>query len=126
MDSMSVNYLKIEEKLPSLNEVISKNRANRYMGAKLKRRVQDAIGWYIKKSLNNGTLKPVLKESVINIHYHEKTRRRDVDNIQSAQKFILDALVEQGILPDDSQKWVSQIYSQVIHDDSDFVEVWIV
>lgn len=126
MENTLQNYLRIDEKLPSLNEVISKNRANRYVGAKLKKNVQESIGWYIKKALADGSLHPVLKESVLNVYYHEKTRRRDVDNIQSAQKFILDSLVEQGILPDDSQKWVSQIYSKVIHDDSDYVEVWIV
>lgn len=126
MDSTLGNYFKIDMKLPSLNEVILKNRANRYMGAKLKRQVQDDIGWFIQLAIHNDSLHPVMKESVLNIHYHEKTRRRDVDNIQSAQKFILDALVEQGILPDDSQKWVSQIFSTVVHDDKDFVEVWIV
>lgn len=126
MDNMLHNYFKIDMKLPSLNEMILKNRTNRYMGAKLKRQVQDDIGWFIQLAIHNDSLHPVMKESVLNIHYHEKTRRRDVDNIQSAQKFILDALVEQGILPDDSQKWVSQIFSTVVHDDIDFVEVWIV
>lgn len=126
MDNMLGNYFKIDMKLPSLNEVILKNRTNRYMGAKLKRQVQDDIGWFIQVAIHNDSLHPVMKESVLNIHYHEKTRRRDVDNIQSAQKFILDALVENGILPDDSQKWVSQIFSTVVHDDKDFVEVWIV
>ncbi len=34
-----VNHFVIEQKLPSLNDVISKNRANRMMGAKLKKEI---------------------------------------------------------------------------------------
>lgn len=110
--------MRIDAKLPSLNEVVAKNRANRYMGAKMKREVQDMIGWYIRKS----DLKPV-DCCTISIKWHEKTRRRDVDNIQSAQKFILDALVENGILKDDSRRYVRQIYHEIIDDTTDYVEV---
>ena len=38
--------------------------------------------------------------------WHEKTRRRDLDNIASAKKFILDALQECGILEGDGQKQI--------------------
>lgn len=119
-----MNRILIETKLPSLNEVVSKNRANRYMGATMKRQVQELIGWYIKLAQKRGEVHPV-EECEISITWHERTKRRDVDNIQSAQKFILDAMVEQKLLPDDSRKYVKQIYHLVVDDDEDFVEVVI-
>ena len=47
------------------------------------------------------------------ITFFEKTKKRDVDNIQSSVKFILDALQKAGILKNDSRKYVKQIYSTV-------------
>ncbi len=38
--------------------------------------------------------------------WYEEDKRRDIDNIAFAKKFILDALVKTGILPDDSRKWL--------------------
>ena len=120
-----VNYFTIEQKLPSLNEVIGSNRANRMMGAKLKRQVQNDILTYIRLSCLNGDLVPQKKRCTVSITWHEKTMRRDVDNIQSAQKFVLDAMVEGGILEDDSRRYVAQIYHHIVDDDRDFVEVYL-
>jgi len=39
--------------------------------------------------------------------WHEPNRRRDADNVAFAKKFILDALVGLGVLPDDSRKYVT-------------------
>ena len=96
-----MNHFVIREQLPSLNKVIDANRNNRYSGAHLKKKVTISITW------------------------HEKTKKRDVDNIQSAKKFILDAMVEQGILIDDKRKYVAQIYDTVVDDDEDYVEVFL-
>ena len=111
----------IEGKLPSLNEVINENRSNRYAGAKLKKEIESLIGWAIKKA----KLPHVEKPCVIEIDWHEATKRRDVDNIQSSQKFILDAMVKNGILKNDSRRYVKQIYHEVIDDDTNFVVVRI-
>lgn len=111
----------IKEKLPSLNETISVNRANRYAGAKLKKDIETSIGWAIKAA----ALKPITNPCVINIEWHEATKRRDVDNIQSSQKFILDAMVKCGILKNDSRRYVKQIYHNIIDDNENFVVVKI-
>jgi len=42
-----------------------------------------------------------------------KNKRRDVDNITFATKFIQDALVKQGIIIDDSQKYINQLRHDV-------------
>ena len=118
-------YFLINEKLPSLNEVTRKNRSHWSKGAEQKSEIEELIGWYIVKAVNAGNLKPIDTACVIYIDWHEKTKRRDVDNIQSAQKFILDALQKQGILKNDSRKYVKQIYHHVYDDDEDRVVVRI-
>lgn len=91
---------RIQMKLPSLNDYINTERTNRFMAAKLKRNTQDGIAWFIAKL-------PAF-ENPVTIHFHwiEKTAKRDLDNVSFAKKFILDALVENGKLKDDSQKYV--------------------
>ena len=63
---------------------------------------------------------------MVRFEYHEKSKRRDADNIASAKKFILDALVEMGVLPDDSRKYVKGFYDVIIDDKTDFVRVELV
>lgn len=115
----------INRKLPSLNDVIAKNRANKYIGAKFKADIEEAIGWDIKQAMSSGKLKPVEKPCEIHIEWYEATKRRDVDNIQSSQKFILDALVKNGILQNDNRKWVKQIRHTIFNSDIDYVAVRI-
>jgi len=123
---ININGFKIKAKLPSLNDVVAKNRSNRYEGAKFKKDIEEVIGWAIKQALTMRTLKPVKNPCVIYIEFHEATKRRDVDNIQSSQKFILDAMVSNGILQNDSRRYViKQIYHEIIDDNDDFVVVKI-
>lgn len=120
-----MNKFIINRQLPSLNDVISKNRANRYLGAKFKAEIEEAIGWDIKQALTKGELKPVTTPCEIHINWHEKAKRRDVDNIQSSQKFILDALVKNGVLPNDNRRWVRQVHHTVNEAEKDYVEIYI-
>lgn len=103
----------INMKLPSLNDVIKKNRENRYSGNNYKKEIEEIIGWNIKKALCSGTLTPRTEPVDIVIDYYELTRKRDVDNIQSSTKFILDALVKNGVLKNDGRKYVNQIYHRI-------------
>ena len=116
----------IKEKLPSLNETISANRANRYAGAKLKKDIESIIGWAIREAVLTKTLKPITNPCVINIEWHEATKRRDVDNIHSSVKFILDAMVKNGILQNDSRKYVVGFHDTIIDDQEDFVVVKLI
>lgn len=115
----------IDQRLPGLNELIGANRTNKYVGAKLKRETEEAISYYILNAVNNGALKPVKSACIINFDWCERTKKRDVDNIQSSQKFILDALQKTGILVNDSQKYVQQTSHRVLHTESDYVIVTI-
>lgn len=112
--SYLVGYFIIKAKLPSLNEYIRACRSNRYAGAKFKEEVEELIGWSIKQAQTAGKL-PSMGDTPckIYINWNERTKKRDVDNIQSAQKFILDALQTYGVIKNDSRKYVKQIYHNV-------------
>lgn len=56
----------------------------------------------------------------------KEQKKRDADNIAFAKKFILDALVNMRVLPDDSRKYVKGFYDTIIDDKTDFVKVELV
>ena len=110
----------INEKLPTINDIIRRTNRSRYGGARLKAIIKN----YIYESLDAGRIKKVKKPVVILIDYYEG-KRRDVDNIQSSQKFILDSLVEAGVLVDDSQKYVKQIYHRIFNSKKEYSVVYL-
>lgn len=63
---------------------------------------------------------------IVRFEWHERTKRRDADNIASAKKYILDALVKCGVLENDSRKYVKGFYDVIIDDKEDFVKVELV
>ena len=100
----AVYKLVIPMKLHSLNEYISACRKNPHAGAKMKRDDQQAIEWYIRSQLRGVRInKPV----TMSYRWHEKNRKRDLDNISSyGRKVIQDALVECRVLADDGWRQV--------------------
>lgn len=94
----------INKRLMGLNEYTKHNRTNRYVGAKSKKNEQEYIIWCIRQQLGNLKIeKPVIGHFT----WIEENKRRDLDNICFAKKFILDALVEAKILKDDNRKMVT-------------------
>ena len=63
---------------------------------------------------------------MVRFEWHERTKKRDADNIASAKKFILDALVNMRVLPDDSRKYVKGFTDVIIDDKADFVIVELI
>lgn len=102
-------YFNIPFRLPSLNDYINKCRSNKFMGAKFKKDIEEQICACILSAKNKGNLKAIAEPVHLLINWTEPNARRDVDNIQSGQKYILDALQKSEILPNDSQKYVKQI-----------------
>ncbi len=94
----------IDKRLMGLNEYTKKNRTNKYAGAEAKKKEQFYIVWCIKEQLGN--LK-ISKPVVGHFTWIEENKKRDLDNICFAKKFILDALVEAGVLKDDNRKIVT-------------------
>lgn len=105
--------LEIPYKFPSFNEYTNACRQSAYAGASMKRRVQNDIGFYIN------TLPKFEKPVVINFTWIEGNKKRDLDNICFAKKFILDALVECGKMTDDNRKIVT-----AFRDDFGYGDEW--
>lgn len=120
-----LNYFIIRHKLPSLNEYVCACRNNKYCGAKFKKDIEFKIELEILKHLNLGNLHKIDFLCELFIEYHMKDKRMDIDNIQSSQKFILDAMKNKKIIIDDSRKYIKNIYHKVIDDKDNFVIVYI-
>lgn len=112
--------------MPSLNDYTNACRSNAYVGAKFKKEVEEVIGWEIKQAVTSKTLTQPKGAVMLRFEWHERTKRRDADNIASAKKFILDALVTNGILMDDSRKYVKGFYDVIVDDKTDYVRVELV
>lgn len=93
--------IEIPMKLPSLNDYVRACRANRYQAAQMKRDIEDEIGIYIRR------LPRFEKPITIDFLWIEGNKRRDLDNIAFAKKFILDAFVKYGKLKDDNRRCVA-------------------
>lgn len=93
----------ILHKLPSLNEYVDVCRANPYKAAKFKKEYEDIIGDYLIKMPIQWFSKPIK----IHFHWVEGNKRRDLDNVAFAKKFILDAMVKGGFLANDNRKHVT-------------------
>lgn len=112
--------IKIAMKLPSLNDYIRACRGNRYAAARYKADIEDKIGAYIANipKFNN----PIK----IKFHWVEGNKRRDLDNIAFAKKFILDALVKHGKLKDDNRKCVTAFTDDFSYSDETYVVLEII
>ena len=91
----------INMKLPSLNEYIRVCRANKYQAAKFKADLERDIALFLTK------MPRYTKPIAIHFHWIEGSKRRDLDNICFAKKFILDTMVKYGKLRDDNRKCVT-------------------
>lgn len=89
----------IPGRLPGLNEYIRECRKNQFAGGKMKRDDESRISWHI----NHQARDVKIVEPVRMVYrWHEVNRRRDLDNISSyGRKVIQDALVACEVLPDD-------------------------
>lgn len=96
--------LTIPGTLPNLNDYIAAERTNRHKGAKMKSDSGNIVAVSIRQCMKGVRIEePVFMEYT----WVEKNRRRDLDNISSfGRKVIQDALVQCGVLKDDGWKHV--------------------
>lgn len=100
----------IHRRLPSLNDYIHKINRNRYAGNSFKRDIEVSICWEIKTQLKGIKIdKPV----ILNITWIEENKRRDVDNVYSAIKYIQDALVKMQVIKNDNSKNVVDVTHKI-------------
>lgn len=98
---MGIFKVEIEYKFPSFNQYVNECRKNKYAGGKMKKNIENDIMWYINKI-------PKFKNPIkIHFCWIEENKRRDLDNICYAKKFILDSMVKAGKLKDDNRNYVT-------------------
>lgn len=101
----------IPMKLPSLNEYIRACKGEKwYKGANMKKQVESEIMWYIQR------LPRFENPIIIDFHWVEGNKKRDLDNIAFGKKFILDALVKAGKLKDDNRRCVTAFRDTFAYD----------
>lgn len=108
------------DKILTLNEYINAERANKYAAASLKKKYTEYFA-----NVFNGCEK-ITKPIDIHFIWHLNNKRRDLDGISSImRKFILDGMVESGILENDNLKWVQGFQDDVkfIKGDIEAVEI---
>lgn len=95
--------LVIDGRLPNLNDYTKANRTSPIVGNKMKQDQEDYITGFILEQLHG-----VRFEGKVFLHFRwiEANRNRDLDNICFAKKFILDALVKNGIIKTDGWRGV--------------------
>lgn len=93
--------VEIPMKLPSLNEYVNACRRNKYAGAKMKADIENEMHWYLHN------LPTFVGPVFIHFHWVEANKKRDLDNVCFAKKFILDTMVKVGILKDDNRNCVT-------------------
>jgi Holliday junction resolvase RusA-like endonuclease len=114
----------IQGRLDGLNEYTNANRSNRYLANTVKHKNQNIVKFAIYKA----KLKKVVNYPVmLKITWYEQNKRRDIDNITFATKFIQDELVNSGIIIDDSQKYINKLEHDVkVDKDNPRIEVEII
>lgn len=103
----------IDGRLDGLNDYTKACRANRYGANAMKKKNEAKVFEGIKRAGLTRVDKYPINLYII---WYEPNRRRDIDNITFATKFIQDALVKAGILEDDSQKYIVGVFHRVLVD----------
>ena len=90
-------------RLPGMNEIIDANRESRYAGATQK-------ATYTLLARNAGqNAEPVIGRVDVVCTWYCKDRRRDPDNVSAGIKFVLDGLIQAGVLQNDGWKQIRSI-----------------
>jgi hypothetical protein len=97
----------IPGQLPGMNEILAAAKSGHGRGnayARMKAEWGDVV-WALAKQAR---LTPV-NAAAVSFDWREKDRRRDLDNIAAAAKFVLDGLVLSGALLGDGQTHVTAL-----------------
>ena len=102
----------VEGRMPSLNDYISAERANRYTAAAMKKRETARV----RAAAMQQRAPRFERRVTVRTTFYEPDMRRDADNVGFARKFVLDGLVAAGVIKDDSRKYVEQCPDRVLTD----------
>lgn len=124
---MDQNFFVVRGRLPSLNDYVNACRAHWSKGADLKKETEELIFWSIKEAIGKKTCRPVSKPVRVLFMWYEHGLKRDLDNIFSAKKYILDAMQTAGVIENDDRKHVVALDDVIVQTSkgSDRVAVYI-
>ena len=114
----------VPTRLNNLNDYLSAERTSRYKGAEMKAQNEELVKIAIKQQMKGIRIEePVFME----YRWYEKNRRRDLDNISSfGRKVIQDALVQTHVLQNDGWKEIEGFSDEFFVDaDNPRIEVLI-
>lgn len=95
----------VEGKFPSLNEFIEANRTHKQKGNNMKKHNQNTICAYL---LQQHRKLHINKPVTLHYTFYEANKRRDLDNVSGFfHKIFQDALVQSGILHNDSWQYIT-------------------
>lgn len=90
--------LTIQGQLPNLNDYTKACRTYKMAGAQMKKKAEQIITAHIFQQISTVRFEETVE---LNFRWYEPNRKRDLDNICFAKKFILDALVKAGTIKAD-------------------------
>ncbi|NGM16977.1 hypothetical protein GMI70_02965 [Eggerthellaceae bacterium zg-893] len=90
-------------RFPGLNDYVEAERANRYAAAKMKRDETERVAAEAAAQKVPSFSRPVR----LGFLWVEPNRRRDLDNVAFAKKFVLDGLVAAGVIAGDGPRLVA-------------------
>ena len=120
-----MNTFTVRSRLPGLNELIEANRNGWREGARLKKETDTLIRLSIRAARGRGECWAVRDQCAVLFYWFERNHRRDLDNIFSGKKFILDAMVAEGLIKNDSQRYVGALADRFTLAEDDGVTVVI-
>ncbi len=97
--------LVIPGELPGLNEIIAISKEHWAKYAEEKHNCTEEIAYLAKSQI-----KRKYKKVDLTFIWYCKNRKRDKDNIIAGQKFIIDALVQAGVIENDGWKQIGNIF----------------
>ena len=96
--------LTIPGELCDLNTYVNAERSSRFKGAKIKKEETYRCSLEARVAKTEGVSEYPVR---IEFTWYTKDLRKDVDNITFSKKFILDGLVDAGVIKNDNRKHVA-------------------
>lgn len=94
--------LVIPGRFPALNEILESSKTH----WSVYREEKETYTTLVKVAAQQAGLCPVSRPVKVTFFWVEKNKKRDKDNLRAGAKFVLDGLVEAGVLPGDGWRWV--------------------
>lgn len=107
----------IAGRMCGLNDYVAAERTNRFKAAGIKQRETERAR--VACVAQGVPSFPPDRPVRVRFTWYERDRRRDVDNVAFAKKFVLDGMVLAGVIRDDSRRYVAATADDVLTDRDD-------